>query len=172
MNPIQIIPYAPEHQPYFERFNRRWIEEMFTMEPPDEWVLQHPEEAILQPGGAILMATYEGTIAGTVALRRLDDTRVEFTKMAVDPSFRRRGIAAMLCYASFAKAAELGAKQVVLYSNTRNAGAIRLYEMVGFRHVTPEQDLYRRANVKMLIDISEELTARAVSFSNQQIIPA
>jgi hypothetical protein len=42
MNPICIVDYQPVHQPYFERFNRQWIEEFFTMEPVDEYVLTNP----------------------------------------------------------------------------------------------------------------------------------
>ena len=91
-------------QPYFEKFNRRWIEKYFVMEPVDEWVLTNPEEALLKPGGAILMATCDGEIAGTVALRNVEDGVFEFTKMAVDEKFRRLGIAESLSLASFAKA--------------------------------------------------------------------
>jgi ribosomal protein S18 acetylase RimI-like enzyme len=46
--------------------------------------------------------------------------------MAVDENFRRKGIAEALSYASFEKAKELGATKVILYSNTKNAGAIKL----------------------------------------------
>jgi len=42
----------------------------------------------------------------------------------------------------------LGAKKVILYSNTKNAGAIKLYEKIGFQHVEVEQGIYKRANVK------------------------
>ena len=129
---IKIVDYRPEHQPYFEKFNRAWIEKLFEMEPVDEWVLTNPDEAILEPGGAILMAEYDGVVAGTVGLRKVDEYTYEFTKMAVDENFRRKGIAEAICYASFRKAKELGAKQVILYSNTKNAGAIKLYEKDGF----------------------------------------
>ncbi len=150
---IEIVTYEPHHQPYFEKFNRAWIEADFTMEPLDEYVLQNPEEAILQKGGAILMALYEGQVAGTVGLRKLSDTVYEFTKMAVDPSFRRKGIAEAISYASFEKAKELGATTVLLYSNTKNAAAIKLYEKIGFIHLQPETGVYQRANVKMTINI-------------------
>ncbi|HMU73122.1 MAG TPA: GNAT family N-acetyltransferase, partial [Ferruginibacter sp.] len=96
MKTIQIIEYRPGHQPYFEKFNRHWIEKYFVMEPVDEWVLTNPEEALLKPGGAILMATCDGEIAGTVALRKVEDGVFEFTKMAVDEKFRRLGIAESL----------------------------------------------------------------------------
>jgi ribosomal protein S18 acetylase RimI-like enzyme len=154
---IRIIDYQPGHQPYFEAFNRTWIEELFEMEPVDEWVLQHPEEAILATGGAILMATCDDVIAGTVGLRKVDDETWEFTKMAVGKDFRRLGIAEKITYASFQKAKSLGAKKVILYSNTKNAAAIRLYEKAGFRHLPVEPGVYNRANVKMSIDIGAAL---------------
>jgi ribosomal protein S18 acetylase RimI-like enzyme len=153
MSTIHIIGYLPEHQPYFEKFNRAWIEEWFTMEPLDEWVLTNPEEAIMKNGGEILMASYNGEIAGTVALRKISESVFEFTKMAVGENFRRKGIAEALAYASFEKAKELGATKVILYSNTKNAAAIRLYEKIGFKHLPVENDVYARANVKMEIDL-------------------
>lgn len=158
-NLISIVDYRPEHQPYFEKFNRAWIEAWFEMEPVDEWVLTNPDKAILETGGAILMALYNGEVAGTVGLRKVEEDIYEFTKMAVDENFRRKGIAEAISYASFMKAKELGAKQVILYSNTKNAGAIKLYEKIGFRHLEVEPGVYKRANVKMVIDISTALKA-------------
>ena len=75
-----------------------------------------------------------GEVAGTVALRKVDKAVYEFTKMAVDEKFRRKGIAEALSYASFEKAKELGAEKVILYSNSQLTGAIKLYEKLGFRH--------------------------------------
>ena len=157
MNEITIVDYRPEHQPYFEKFNRQWIEELFEMEPVDEWVLTNPDKAILEPGGAILMALYDGVPAGTVGLRKFDDQTYEFTKMAVDPAFRRKGIAEAISYASFRKAKELGATRIILYSNKKNAGAVKLYEKIGFKHLPVENDVYKRANVKMEIGIGKAL---------------
>jgi ribosomal protein S18 acetylase RimI-like enzyme len=157
MHEITIVDYQPEHQRYFEQFNRQWIEELFEMEPVDEWVLTNPGKAIIEPGGAILMALMDGIPAGTVGLRKFDDGVYEFTKMAVDRNFRRRGIAEAISYASFKKAKELGAAKVILYSNKRNAGAVKLYEKIGFRHVEVENGVYKRANVKMEIAIETAL---------------
>lgn len=164
MSGINIVDYRPEHQPYFESFNRVWIEELFEMEPVDEWVLTNPDKAILETGGAILMAEYNGVPAGTVGLRKVDEHTFEFTKMAVDQQFRRKGIAEAISYASFIKAKELGATKVILYSNTKNAGAIKLYEKIGFQHLPVENGVYKRANVKMVIGIEE-----AVQRAQQQL---
>jgi ribosomal protein S18 acetylase RimI-like enzyme len=168
MSSIRILDYQPAHQPYFEKFNRQWIEELFEMEPLDEWVLTHPQEAILNPGGAIIMATYNGLMAGTVALRKLDADTYEFTKMAVETSFRRRGIAEAISFASFRKAKELGARKIILYSNTKNAGAIKLYEKIGFVHLPVENDVYKRANVKMEIDL-ETAMERVRVYKQQEL---
>lgn len=160
MKAIKILDFEPIHQPYFEKFNRQWIEKYFVMEPVDEFVLTEPEEALLKPGGAILMAAYDGEVAGTVALRKVDKVTYEFTKMAVDEKFRRKGIAEALSYASFEKAKELGAEKVILYSNSVLTGAIRLYEKIGFRHIPLGKTEYKRSDVKMEIKVSEiaELT--------------
>ncbi len=159
MNKISIIDFLPEHQPFFDAFNREWIQADFEVEPVDEYVLSNPGEAILDKGGAILMALYDEEPAGTVGLKKINDELFEFTKMAVGKNFRRRGIGEALSYASFVKAAALGAKDILLYSNTLNAAAIRLYEKLGFRHLPVEQNVYKRANVKMIIPISEALEA-------------
>ncbi len=167
MSPIEVIDYRPEHQPYFEKLNREWIERLFGMEPLDEWVLTEPDKAILEPGGAILMATYDGMIAGTAGLRKLDDFTFEFTKMSVDTQFRRKGIAEAICYACFRKAKALGAKRIILYSNKKNVGAVPLYEKMGFSHVPVENNVYKRADVKMMIDIQ---TAIANADKHDQLI--
>lgn len=159
MNKISIVNFLPEHQPWFDEFNREWIQADFEVEPVDEYVLSNPEEAILKPGGAILMALFEGQPAGTVGLKKINDEVYEFTKMAVGRNFRRKGIGEALSYASFVKADELGAKDILLYSNTLNAAAIRLYEKLGFQHLPVEQGVYKRANVKMSIPIEKALKA-------------
>ncbi|MBL0182675.1 MAG: GNAT family N-acetyltransferase [Chitinophagaceae bacterium] len=168
MSTIKIIDYRPQHQPYFEKFNRYWIEKYFVMEPVDEYVLTNPDEALLKPGGAILMATCDGEIAGTVALRKVDDSTFEFTKMAVDNKFQRRGIAESLSHASLRKAKELGAQTVILYSNSILTAAIRLYEKLGFEHVPVGIVEYKRSDVKMKIDVSDLKTIAIEQLSNEK----
>lgn len=150
---IQIVDYKPEHQPYFEQFNKAWIEKYFWLEDLDRYVLENPDEAIIQPGGAILMAVYEGAVAGTVALKKVNEDIYEFTKMAVDESFRRKGIAEALSYAAFEKARRLGGKKVILYSQTGLEAAILLYRKLGFKEVPLGDVLYKRANIKMEIEL-------------------
>ena len=151
---IRVIDYEPRHQPYFEKFNRNWIEKYFEMEPTDEEVLTNPNRAILQSGGAILIAECDGVIAGTVALRKVNDKVFEFTKMAVDENFRRRGIAEMLSHASFEKARQMNINTIILYSNSQLKGAILLYEKLGFRHIPIGNTEYKRSDVKMILELA------------------
>ncbi len=150
---ITIVDYQPQHQYYFEKFNRYWIEKYFEMEPLDEFVLTQPEEAIIAPGGVILMALYDGVVAGTVALRKYGDS-YEFTKMAVDENFQRKGIAEALSHASFTRAKELGAQNIILFSNSALKPAITLYEKLGFKHLPIGKGEYKRSDVKMIYDLS------------------
>ena len=139
------------------------------MEPIDFEVLGNPEKHILSKGGSILMAYSNKEIAGTVALKFVAPGVYEFTKMAVDENFRRKGIAEKLCYASLHKAKELGATTVILYSNTKNAAAIKLYEKIGFRHLKVEPGVYKRANVKMEIGIEEADMVRGMTRSVRHV---
>ena len=152
---LQIVDYREMHQPYFEQFNRDWIEQYFWLEDVDRCVLQQPKEAIIDKGGAILMALYDGAVAGTVALKKINPEVYEFTKMAVVAPFRRKGIAEALSYAAFEKAKELGAKKVILYSQTGLVPAITMYRKLGFSEVPMDNDLYKRSDIKMEIDLEQ-----------------
>ena len=59
---------------------------------------------------------------------------------------------------------------MILYSNTKNAAAIKLYEKLGFSHVEVEKGVYERANVKMIIDVrrmTEQEKEFRTSFNKQ-----
>jgi ribosomal protein S18 acetylase RimI-like enzyme len=172
MEHITIVDYRPEHQPAFEGLNRSWIEKYFRMEERDVFTLTKPDESILNPGGSILMALYDGTVAGTVALRKIDDETFELTKMAVDENFRRKGIAEALGQASLEKAARNGAKKVILFSHSSLEGAITLYLKLGFHHLLMEGSEYRRADVKMVKWLSEEPANNNISIIQANAIHA
>ncbi|HEY3429605.1 MAG TPA: GNAT family N-acetyltransferase [Cyclobacteriaceae bacterium] len=145
---LTIHEYRPEHQPWFEKFNRDWIEKYFWMEPIDIAVLQHPDEHILKKGGSILMASCDKEMAGTVALKYAEPGVYEFTKMAVDEKFRGQHIGLLLSEAAIIKARKLGAHKIILYSNTVLVPAITMYRKLGFKEV-PVDAVYKRSDIKM-----------------------
>jgi ribosomal protein S18 acetylase RimI-like enzyme len=145
---VSVLEYTAKHQPWFEDLNREWIEKYFWMEPIDEEVLQHPEKHILAKGGSILMASINKQMVGTVALKFVEPGVFEFTKMAVDQKFRGQKVGWRLSEAAIAKARNLGAHKIILYSNTLLAPAISLYRKLGFVEV-PLDGPYKRSNIKM-----------------------
>jgi len=161
MSPVKIIPYKAEHAYHFAQLNKAWIEKYFVLEDLDKRVLEHPHEAILAKGGAILIATYNDVIAGTVALIKVSNDEYEFAKMAVDEAFQRKGVGEALSYAAFEKAKELGAKKVSLYSQTSLSPAIKLYRKLGFVEVPMDNHLYKRANIKMEIELDQVSSVHA-----------
>lgn len=149
----EILDYEAAHQPWFEKFNRQWIEKYFSMEPLDYQILQHPEEHIIKKGGNIFMASWQGQMAGTVALKFISPEVYELTKMAVDEKFQGKKIGHALAEALIARAKDKGAKKIFLYSNTMLAPAIALYTKLGFREV-PVDGPYKRTNIKMELIIT------------------
>jgi N-acetylglutamate synthase-like GNAT family acetyltransferase len=145
---IEIVDYKPEYASHFERINKAWLEEYFTIEPIDKYVLENPQEAILDHGGHILFAKYEHQIVGAVALKFVEPGVFELTKMGVDKNLRGQGTGKILCAAAIEKAKEIGATKLILYSNRILANAIKIYLKLGFTEV-PLDTVYKRSDIKM-----------------------
>ena len=147
-NQLQIHYYERKHQHSFETLNREWIEKYFSMEPPDYQILQDPEQHILSKGGNIFMASWNGKIVGTVAMKPVGEGTFELTKMAVNEEFHGKKIGRALAETAIAWAKDSGAKKIVLYSNTMLGPAMALYTRLGFREI-PVDGPYKRTNIKM-----------------------
>ena len=150
---LSILDYQPVHQPAFRALNHEWISHYFTLEPIDNEMLDDPQGYILNPGGHIFMASYDGDLVGTCALIKEHGGVYELAKMAVSPRAQGLGIGWALGMAVLDKARELGASRVELLSNFRLTPALKLYEKLGFRHVPVPPTLYQRTDVKMVLDL-------------------
>jgi putative acetyltransferase len=157
MEQINVVSYTPEYRKDFESLNRAWIEKYFRIEPADEYVLLNPDETVIKPGGSILIALENNTAVGVVGLKKINHTDYEMIKMAVSETHQGKGIGAILGKAILEEAARLGARKVVLYSNSALLPALSLYRKLGFVDVPLEPDNdYLRSDIKMelLIDNS------------------
>ncbi len=147
---IQIERWKPEFGEAFYRLNRAWIEADYPLEPVDIAVLSNPESHILTGGGSILSAVSGDEVVGVVALRPAGTGVYELTKMAVDVPWRGRGIGKMLMRAAVQEGERLGARRIILYSNSHTSGpAVAMYRKMGFQEIPLEQGVYKRANIKM-----------------------
>lgn len=153
-NAVEIIDYEHRYQPDFFRLNKLWIEKDFPLEEIDILVLSKPEEYIISKGGAILLARLGDKIVGTCALKKTSAALLELTKMAVVENYRGRKIGELLGKATLEKAKKMGATKVELYSNRiTSAIAVNLYFKLGFKEVGLTPGIYKRANIKMEIEV-------------------
>ncbi|MGV3610767.1 MAG: GNAT family N-acetyltransferase [Fluviicola sp.] len=146
---IEIIPYSPEFKEYLKTLNYEWLEEYFHVEEGDRISLSNPQEYILDRGGFIFFAKYNGEIVGTVSLLKKTEKVFELGKMAVSKNAQGLGIGKLLlehCL-EFAKQKEI--EKLILYSNTILENAIHLYRKYGFVEIEMEPGVYERGNIKM-----------------------
>ena len=146
---IEIVSYQYQYKPAFKQLNEEWITTWFKMEDADYRSLDHPQEYILDKGGYIIFALYQGKSVGTCALIKLDEHTFELAKMAVSPAVKGKGIGLLLGNAIIKKAKEAGAKRLYLESNTVLKPAISLYHKLGFKKITGPPSPYERSNIQM-----------------------
>jgi putative acetyltransferase len=150
LNHVTIVPYREEFRSAFEQLNRDWIEEYFVLEDADREVFRDPGAKILGTGGQIFFVLEGSRVQGTCAVLRHGAEECEIAKMAVAPAARGRGFGDLLMEASIRFATEVGARRVIIVSNTVLEPAIRLYQKHGFLRVPLSSDeRYRRANIRL-----------------------
>lgn len=149
---VEIIEYRPQYKQAFYELNRNWIELYWELEPHDIEVLENPEKHILEKGGHIFVALYNGFPVGVCALCPMPkESRYDFelAKLAVNNSIQRKGVGRRLCDAVIRKARELGGEMLFLESNTRLKPAIALYRKLGFRELPEYHPAYARGDIQM-----------------------
>jgi len=152
--PAVIIPFRPDLAPEFERLNRAWIEQYFTLEEPDRLVFADPEGVIIRAGGQVFFALLDERVVGTCAAVRHSPAEFELAKMAVDPAARGQGIGRQLGLATIEFARRAGARVVTLLSSSRLPVALALYRDLGFvTRPVPEGTGYSRADVSMVLHL-------------------
>lgn len=153
MDKIEIIPFEEKYAQYFYDLNADWLRKYFYIEPYDEKVLSNPKKYILDTGGYIFFAKYNGEIVGVVSLINQKNF-YELSKMAVSPAFQGFKIGHHLMNYTINFAKEKGWKSITLYSHRSLKAALHLYKKIGFKEIPVEKDShYKRADIKMLLEL-------------------
>lgn len=150
---LQIVPYDKPHRDKFRELNEAWITRYFKLEEPDRRALNDPEGNIIDKGGFIFMALYDGNAVGACALIKIDEEVVELAKMAVDDNVQGKGIGYALGKTCIDKARAMGFEKIELLSNTKLSPAIHLYRKLGFVEVALLETEYKRADIKMEMNL-------------------
>jgi putative acetyltransferase len=90
------------------------------------------------PGGQLLLAHSDESVAGCVALRPIEPPGTcEMKRLYVRPTFRGHGVGRALVAAVTDAARQIGYRRVRLDTLPVMADAIRLYQSFGFRPIAP-----------------------------------
>lgn len=157
-----IREFRPGDEEAFRKLNEEWISRYFVIEEKDEACFADPRKTILDGGGKIFMAVQGEQPVGCCALLATAPGEFEIVKMGVTETSQRGGIGKQLLRRVIQEGFALGAHRLYLETNRRLAGAIRLYEAHGFRHVPAERLVpspYTRANVFMELYRRDDSTA-------------
>jgi ribosomal protein S18 acetylase RimI-like enzyme len=94
----------------------------------------------LRAGGAFLVASVEGALAGCVGITRISTTECEMNRLWVRAPYRSIGLGRTLALASLDTARELGFTRMVLDVLPQRRGAIALYRSLDFVEVPPTHE--------------------------------
>jgi len=146
---IAIVDYEDQYQIDFQRLNLEWLEKFNLLESHDLEVLNQPREIVINRGGFIFLLKDNDAIIGSAGIYKVNDEEFELIKMYVAPEYRGKKYGEMLLQHCLAKAKEIHASKIILYSNSRLQTAIRMYERFGFKHVDVTGAPFETADVKM-----------------------
>jgi GNAT superfamily N-acetyltransferase len=90
------------------------------------------------PGGRLLLAEFQGELAGCIALHKLEDEICEMKRLYLRPKFRGMGVGGVLVQAIFAEARQMGYLRMRLDTvEPVMKDAVAMYRKLGFREIAP-----------------------------------
>lgn len=135
----------------FQEYTRTLLDEnpafsRYLAQQNYEHELAHLEEKYGRPAGRLYLLRYQGQAAGTVALRKIDETHCELKRLYIRPAFRGHGFAEYLVHTVLQDAIHEGYQHMLLDTFPFLTGAIMLYRKLGFYEVpsyngSPMEDL-------------------------------
>jgi putative acetyltransferase len=90
------------------------------------------------PSGRLLLAEYEGQLAGCVALHKLDAQICEMKRLYLRPQFRGKRLGRVLADLIIAEARQIGYQRMRLDTvEPVMKDAVAMYRKIGFREIPP-----------------------------------
>jgi putative acetyltransferase len=90
------------------------------------------------PHGRLLLAEYEGQLAGCVALHQWEPGICEMKRLYLRPSFRGKGLGRVIAETIIAEAKKLGYQRMRLDTiEPIMKDAVEMYRKLGFREIAP-----------------------------------
>ncbi|AEG58347.1 GNAT family N-acetyltransferase [Desulforamulus ruminis] len=153
MDMLEIIEYQDQYKSNLKELSYEWLEKYVSVEPEDERILNKPNETVIEGGGHIFFAKFNGKIVGTVSLIKIDEGSYEVAKLAVTELYQGRKIGRQLIEKCIQTAKQAGAKKIILYTNHVLQAAIHLYKYFGFKEIQQNVKKYIEADIMMELKI-------------------
>lgn len=139
---MKIVKMSAAHVPQVARLERLCF--------CDPWSEKSIASELQNPLSLWLVAQEDGRVLGYVGSQTVLDES-DMMNVAVDPEFRRQGIARALIEALIAALAEGGSRCLRLEVRVSNESARSLYERMGFRKLGLRKNYYQNPREDALI---------------------
>lgn len=146
---LKIIPFEEKYAADFKRINEAWLRPLFEITATDKKALNNPVDEIINKEGYIFLAIHEGNILGCLALEKVNQTTYMLSRMGVNADYQGLKIGQKLMDVGIAKAGELHAEKLMLYTSYQLVKAINLYFKNGFKATPVGKAPVDRATLKM-----------------------
>lgn len=158
---IQIISgydHPEEVRTLFSEYTQRIIDGDSRFR--DYLAIQHFDEELLHleakyghPFGRLYLAYCNQTLAGCIALRKLDNSRCEMKRLYVRPPFQRNHIGSILVDKVISDARSIGYSSILLDTFPFLDIAIRMYRKLGFYTIPRYNDSPMDSTIYMQLDL-------------------
>ena len=106
------------------------------------------------PDGRLLLAEYEGQLAGCVALHKIEPGICEMKRLYLRPQFRGKGLGRALAEHLIAEARQMGYRRMRLDTvEPVMKDAVAMYRVMGFREITPYRPNPMAGTLYMELDL-------------------
>jgi putative acetyltransferase len=109
------------------------------------------------PEGRLLLAEYEGKLAGCVALHKLGDDVCEMKRLYLRPAFRGKGLGRVLAEEILRQAREIGYQRLRLDTvEPAMKDAVGMYRRLGFREIAAYRDNPMAGTLYLELDLTAD----------------
>jgi len=113
------------------------------------------------PAGRLLLANYEGQLAGCVALHPLDRETCEMKRLYLRPAFRGKGLGRALTHRILEDARAIGYRRLRLDTvEPVMKDAVAMYRRLGFQEIAPYRANPMPGTLYMELDLKRNAPAR------------
>jgi len=113
------------------------------------------------PEGRLLLAEYEGKLAGCVALHKIDDDVCEMKRLYLRPAFRGKGLGRVLTEEILRQARAIGYRRLRLDTvGPVMKDSVAMYCRLGFREIAPYRENPMAGTLYMEIDLGGDRSGK------------